>query len=85
MKFLYREMALRFADELANHDFYKPKKNRRQLREALYQYYMQELSVLTEKYLDTDEGSMSISCVERIYHAKPPARSARYGTSGYHK
>lgn len=81
-----RQESLHFAQVISDHDLYRnPKRDRRELRKALQLYLEQEFSVYLERYLDSDEGSMTLSAVERIYNAKPPQRSARWGTSGYHK
>ena len=79
-----RHAALRFADEINVYDTVRQRKDRKALRKALYDYLMQECSDIIEEHLNSPEGSMTLDGVERIYNYKPN-RSARLGTSGYHK
>jgi hypothetical protein len=79
-----RHAALQYANLVKDYDTFTKQKNRQELRQGLYNYLMQECSAIIEDHLDSPEGSMTLDGVLQIYH-RGPGRSARHGTSGYHK
>jgi hypothetical protein len=79
-----RHAALYYANMVKDHDTFTKQRTRQELREGLYEYLMQECSAIIEDHLKSPEGSMTLDGVEKIYNRKP-SRSARLGTSGYHK
>ena len=77
-----REVAFRFAQEIAEYDRGKVRKNRAQLREAMIQYMNQEVSDYIDTYLKSDSGESLLDGVQRRYEKPIPYLGVRYGASG---
>ena len=85
MERILREMSIRFAHELSEYDKGYRHRNRKELREALVQYWNQELSAYLDNFIQTDAGEHMLNGVVHRYNLPSPVISVRYGTSGYHK
>lgn len=85
MKALLRELSIRFAHEVSDYDKGNRRRNRKELREALVQYWNQELSAYLDEFVQSDDGQMMLDGVVRRYNLPAPTIGVRYGASGYHK
>lgn len=77
-----RELAFRFAQEIAEYDRGRRRKNRAELRAAMIQYMNQEISDYIDVYFKSDSGESLIDGVQRRYEKPVTYLGVRYGASG---
>jgi hypothetical protein len=77
-----REVAYRFSQEVSEYDRHKPRKNRKQIRDAYMTYALQEFSAYLENFMKSDSGDQLLDAMQRRYEKPITYVGVRYGASG---
>lgn len=85
MNAFLRELSWQFAAVVSEFDRGYRHRNRAQLREALIEYWEQEMSAYISDFIRSDDGDQILDAVVRRYNKPLPKVGVRYGASGYHK